>query len=50
MSWYDIEPRDAFDIAGMPHIDYGTRPCPVCSEMVDFWDMHHAEACGLIKP
>ena len=40
----------AMCMAGMQHIDYGIRPCPVCSEMVDFCDMHHAEACGLIKP
>ena len=39
----------AMCMAGMPHIDYGIRPCPVCMEMVDFWDMHHAVACGLIN-
>ena len=46
MNWYDIEPKDALDI------DCRTRPDlnpPVNSEMVDFWDMEHAEACGLIN-
>ena len=36
-------------MAGLPHLDYGMRSCHVCSEMVDFWDMEHAEACGLIN-
>ena len=39
----------AMVMAGLPHLDYGMRSCPVCSEMVDFWDMEHAEACGIIN-